>query len=196
VAFDAGAAAAVVAAAVVTWQSWDTRKSAQASRAAVDAANDGLELTRQQAAEAVRARIDAATPRVTVTMPAAPTWPPLQPSLYAGGHPQPYPIGLRVDPLLTPRDADLPILVRTPVTVINESDAHVRLEIGELTTEDGASLIGPLVLAPRERYEALFAVTRTLAGWIEVFQARAEGGAGETAVGLRAVHGPCRHRCD
>lgn len=175
---------AAIAAGVVCWQSWETRKAAQASRAAVDVANQGLDLSRQQGAEALRARIDAATPRITVVMPDEPLWPPLEPSLYLGGEPQPITPGLHPDPMLMPRDKGRLILVRTPVTVINESDVHVRVEVSQLTDEKGQPVESPVHLKPHERLEGLFAVTHTLEEWIEAHNIRAAGEPGPSSMGL------------
>lgn len=76
------AGAAIAAAGVVVWQSWETRRAAnsaaQASAAAVEGldvaresariSSDSLEVTRQLAAEAVRTRIDAGMPALNVTV--------------------------------------------------------------------------------------------------------------------------------
>lgn len=156
------AGAAILAAGVVAWQSWETRRAAQASEAAVATANEALELTRQQAAEAVRARIDAATPTIIVHMPDEPTWPPLEPSLYLGGEPQSLPIGPTADPMHMPRDRAREIMVRTPVEIINESVIHVSVEVYELQGDAGAAIPGPIRLEPGKPYKAWFAVTRTL----------------------------------
>jgi len=76
------AVAAIVAAGLVGWQSWETRKSAQASARAAASANASLELsrrtieiagteeghTRSLISEAVKTRIDQATPTLTLTL--------------------------------------------------------------------------------------------------------------------------------
>ena len=177
------AGAAVVAAAVVCWQSWETRRSAEASEGAVATANAALELTRQQAAEAVRARVDANTPTITVHLPDEPTWPPLEPSVYLGGEPQPLPVGPMTEPMLMPRDRARQIMIVTPVEIINESTRHVTVDVYELVDDKGAALSGPICLDPGQRFGARFAVTRTLEEWISVHRAREAGEAGAEAVG-------------
>lgn len=177
------AVAAVAAAAVVAWQSWETRKAAQASRDAVVTANEALELSRQQASESVRARIDAATPRISVAVPAEPTWPPLEPAHYLGDHPEPLPTGPMVDPMHMPRDKDRQILIRTPVTIINASDSHLSVDVYELIDETGAAVSSPVTLEPKGQFSAWFGVTRTLEHWIEVYRAREVGQSGAIAIG-------------
>ncbi|MFE9232039.1 hypothetical protein [Cellulosimicrobium funkei] len=85
------AVAACVAAGVVGWQSWETRKSAEASRKAaetaargLDTANEALDVARTEeghsrvlVAETQRARIDAAFPAISVTPQETPLWPPV-----------------------------------------------------------------------------------------------------------------------
>lgn len=177
------AVAAVVAATVVTWQSWETRKAAQASRDAVVAANEALELSRQQAAESVRARIDAATPRISVVVPAEPTWPPLEPAHYLGDHPEPLPVGPMAEPMHMPRDKDRQILIRTPVTIINESESHLSVDAYEFIDETGATVPSPVSLEPQGQFSAWFGVTRPLEHWIEVYRAREAGVSGDIAIG-------------
>lgn len=184
------AIAAIAAACVVAWQSWETRRSAEAAEKAVAAADravvtaqEGLELSRQQTSEAVRARIDANTPNITVHAPDEPTWPPLEPSQYLGGEPQPLPIGPMTEPMLMPRDRGRLIMVVTPVEIINESDRHVTVETGELFDAKGAPLPASSRLAPDEHLEARFAVTRTLEAWIDVHLEREGGRPGADAVG-------------
>jgi len=171
------AGAAVVAAIVVGWQSWEIRRSAEASRDAVIAANAALQLTRQQAAEAVRARIDAATPTITVSAPPTPEWPPLEPSGFMGGEPNPLVAGLAGSPMHMPRDSARLITVRVAVKVINESDIHVAVNCPGLV-DHTLTQIGPVQLEPQGVvHPAWFAVTHTLEEWIGVYRAR-EAGAG------------------
>lgn len=82
-----------------------------------------------------------------------------------------------------PRDKGRRILVRAPVTVINESEVHVTVEVSELTDEKGRPLASPISLAPHERFSALFAVTHTLEEWIEAYNVRAAGGPGPSSIG-------------
>ncbi|WP_213284351.1 hypothetical protein [Cellulomonas hominis] len=176
------AGAAIAAAGVVVWQSWETRRSAQASERAVATANQALELSRQQAAEAVRARIDAATPAISVFVEPEVDWPPLEPSLYLGGEPNPIRSGLRDEPMHTPRDQDRRIMVRAWVEIRNDSDRHVRLEVYGLLAPDGVTpLPSPLDLKPRGYANGWCAATHTLMEWIEIYQARAQPAPGYTS---------------
>lgn len=169
------AGAAVAAAAVVAWQSWETRKSAESSRDAVRAANDGLDLSRQQVAEAVRTRIDASTPTVVVSVPDEPEWPPLEPSNYFGGEAQPLPVGPFAEPLHMPRDGRRQIAVRVPVTIRNDSDVIVRLEAGGLVDRANRPLASPFEVQPRETVTHTYGDTRSLDEWIEAHGARVGG---------------------
>lgn len=167
--------AAVAAAGVVAWQSCETRRSANASEKAVTAATDALTLTREQAAEAVRARIDAAMPRITVTAPDEPEWPPLEPSGYVGGEPQPLTFGLDGSPMHMPHDKARMITVRVGVLVINESDVHVVVDCPGLVDKTLAPF-GQVRLEPHEILRgAWFAVTHSLEEWIAIYHARAAG---------------------
>src|SRR5689334_10464170 len=76
------AIAAIVAACLVGWQSWETRKSAHASARAAESSNAALELTRRAVeiarteeghtrsliGEAAKTRVDHATPTLTITL--------------------------------------------------------------------------------------------------------------------------------
>lgn len=185
------AGAALAAAAVVAWQSWETRRSAQASEKAVDAAeravlaaNEGLGLSRQQVAEATRARIDAATPTITVMAPEEPDWPPLEPSVMYGGEPQPLVSGVRPQPWHLPRDGATRILVRTPVSIHNTSSVPVTVGLGELTDKAGQPTPDTVDLDPGESRPLYFAVTRTLSEWVAVYRQRAAGEVGDDGVGF------------
>lgn len=167
--------AAVVAACVVAWQSLETRRSANASEKAVRAASEALELTREQAAEAVRARIDEAMPRIAVTAPDEPEWPPLEPSGSIGGEPQPLTFGLDGSPMHMPRDKARMITVRVEVLVINDSDAHVVVNCPGLVDQK-LSPLGAVRLEPNGVLRgAWFAVTHSLEDWITVYRARQSG---------------------
>lgn len=70
----------IAAAGAAAWQSVETRKSAAASRAAVEVANDALELARAEEghnrrliSETVKTRIDASIPDITIAKVAQPT---------------------------------------------------------------------------------------------------------------------------
>lgn len=182
------AGAAAVAAVVVAWQAWETRKAAEASVLAVDAAdravavaNQGLEVSRQQAAEAVRARIDAACPRITVALGEEPAWPPLEPSIYLGGEPQPHALGASAEPWFLPRDRTKQIMVRAPVVIQNRSDVTVTVRLFEVFDVKGQLVGETLDLSPDERRDAWIAVTRSLEDWIAIHRQRETGAGGDEA---------------
>lgn len=167
------ALAAVAAAGVVAWQSWETRKSAGASQRAVDAANAALDLTRQQTAEAIRTRIDAGMPSITVLMDAEVDWPPLEPSGFGGGTPNQLPVGPASPAMHMPRDGNRQVMVRAGVTLCNESNRHVSVDLGGLIDDDGAPLPRQIVLPPGHSRKAWCAATHSLTEWTEVYRARA-----------------------
>lgn len=176
------AVAAVVAAGVVVWQSWETRRSAQASERALVTANEALDLSRQQTSEAVRARIDAATPAISVQLEQDVDWPPLEPSRHYQGEPNPIHSGLRDEPMHMPRDKDRPIMVRAAVVIRNDSGRHVRVDLSQLFAHRSMQpLDSPYDLPPQGTAGGWCAVTHTLAEWIEIYQARAESAPGYTS---------------
>lgn len=175
----AAAGAAILAAGVVAWQSWETRRSANASRDAAVAANAALDLSRQQVAEAIRARIDASMPEIVVQAPREVQWPPLSPPRHLGDHPQPFP---RVDEFAVmhlPKHGDEQIMVRAEFTIFNESTRHVELATSTLVDADDNELPNPLRLAPGERVTGLFSVKRTLTDWVRIYKQREAGEPGD-----------------
>ena len=143
----AAAGAAILAAGVVAWQAWETRRSADASRDAVVAANAALDLSRQQVAEAVRARIDASMPQLVVQAPREVQWPPLSPPRNLGDHPQPFPRSGEFAVMHIPKHDAEQIMVRAEFTIINESSRHVELATSPLVDADNNELPNPLPLA-------------------------------------------------
>lgn len=182
---------------VVAWQSWETRRSAEASERAVDAAeravaaaDEGLDLSRQQVAEAVRTRIDAATPVITVSAPAEPEWPPLEPSGYLGGEPQPIRQGMEPRTWHMPRDRAQEITVRTPVSIKNCSDVMVTVGVDELTDGAGQRAGHSLDLASGEQRDLYFAFTRTIEAWVAIYQQRTAGHGGDYGLGSSGTSTP------
>jgi hypothetical protein len=126
-------AVTTLAAVIVAWQSFETRRSANAAQRALTVANESvglnrssLELTRKEESntrilitEAVRTRIDSASPRMTLTLDEAPVWPPFEPLVASNDEPQ----------LLTPiakvfrmpRDKDERLIVRQFFLLRNDS---------------------------------------------------------------------------
>ncbi|TFH68154.1 hypothetical protein [Cellulomonas sp. HD19AZ1] len=181
------AVAAVAAALLVAWQSWETRRAADASSRGLKTANDALVVALRQADEAVRARIDAATPSIGVFLDEV-DWPPLEPSAFAGGSPNQLRRGLAPESLFLPRDRGRLIMVRAGVRIVNDSHRHVRMNVfGLIEKDDGVTPIpSPVLLGPGRTIEAWCACTHTLAEWIDVYQRRELGDAADEVVA--AVH--------
>lgn len=175
------AVAACLAAGVVAWQSWEVRRSANASRDALVTANEALNLSRQQISETIRARIDAAMPTIVIQA-SEPTWPPLEPSQYLGGHPQPLLLGVNSPGMHMPRDQSRQIMVRTEITVINDSLGHVQMTTSLLVDGDDEPLPNPLRFGPGERVTGKFSVVRSLAEWVRIYEQREAGQPGDEAV--------------
>ena len=170
------AVAALSAAGVVGWQSIETRRSANASEKAVDAAeravvaaNDGLELSRRQVAEAVRARIDANMPQITVLAPEYPVWPPSirwEPARSAEDD--------RAEFFL-PQDARTAIAVRARVTITNDSPTTVEVRALRLVNRRGQVGDHHFTLRPGQQVNVWMIAARSLDEWVAIFRQR-EGG--------------------
>jgi hypothetical protein len=89
-----------------------------------------------------------------------------------------------------PRDQKTRILVRTPVTVINESDAHIQLELLGMSDGSGKRVTGSTSLPPGSRTSAYAVVDRTLAEWVDVYNARKLGGPGDDGISAVAFNTP------
>ncbi len=177
------AGAALAAAGVVAWQSWETRRSANASvqavgaaERAVEAANAGLELSRHQFAEAVRARIDAATPQIVVLAPEFPHWPP---SVQWDPVRQP---GDPRDEFYLPQDGRTTIGVRAEVTIVNDSRTTADVQTLELFDENGNTGTIHHTLGPGQRVTMTMLAARTVADWVAIYRQR-EGGDGGPLTG-------------
>lgn len=131
----AGASAAIV----VAWQSWETRRAANASTTAAETANsalevaresarigsDSLDVTRRLASEGVRARIDATTPNLTVRVQQLTPWPPL-----SATHPMDRNRTQTVPGTTTfrlPREASTVLILTVRVIATNNSDRTVHV---------------------------------------------------------------------
>lgn len=152
--------ATLVAASVVAWQSWETRRSANAAKEASTIANTALAIARAEeghsrrlVAESLRARIDAKTPTVTI-LPASPTvqgdWDRLA--------------------VRFPADAGDPLTVVARVTLRNESEESVTLRCqimdgrtGVTDPEDESVQLPP---GATGHYD--FRTTRPLATWAAI----------------------------
>jgi len=64
--------------------------------------------------------------------------------------------------------------VRAGVTLINDSERHVQVEVHGLQDIDGAPMPSPLSLGPGDRAQSWCAATHTLAEWIEIYRGRKE----------------------
>jgi anti-sigma28 factor (negative regulator of flagellin synthesis) len=189
-----GAATLVVgiaAAMLVAWQSWETRKSAQAGAAAVATANAALKLTqsaldvaqkeerhtRQLIIETIKARIDAGTYPLTVTVDPSAVWPPLEPSI-SGGAPNPLPTNMVYR---LPKDADNRIIVRARFDIRNQGSDLVTVKFNDpWVGSDGIGgeqpvKAGAMSLASGRRLDGYFEVDRSVAEWAEIAQYRLTG---------------------
>lgn len=179
-----GGIVAAVAAVVVAWQSWETRRNANAALKAAEAANDALELarleeghTRTLIAEAVKARIDASTPIVDLQLEEA-LWPPVDtlPSATQPGR------ELSVGTTFTmPRDQNLGIFIRQPLAIANRNEVSVRLTTNQ-TLYDATThkpwnerINDPLVLSAKEERSVYFVIQRSLGEWVEIAAKRESG---------------------
>lgn len=176
----------MAAAGVVSWQSWETRRSANASRDASNAANAALELarteerhTRTLIAEGVKTRIDAATPSLTVLVDPEPFWPPFEPSI-AGGEAQRL-NGGRTYRL--PRDATERLIVRQAFVMISDNQRVMVVSMAPWTdTTPGRSVEarqGQFEVSPGARIEGWFDVERSIGEWVEIAEVRAAGEPGD-----------------
>lgn len=170
------AAAALVAAGVVAWQSHETRRSARASEraaaAAVEAlrvAQDALDVARDEerhsddlVRESIRARIDASTPSITVMVGPAGRVTRAQASPFNRGR-------TTIEPgetLYLASEGDQFIGVEYPVTVFNESDRHVVLEFEIAPCGGGEFERLRKLVRPREAQRVSFEAWHMLGKWV------------------------------
>lgn len=164
------AVAAGVAALVVMWQSWETRKAAQASRQAVDVAGEALELARIEEGhsrsllrEAVRARIDAATPSITLDARREPLGVVEMTAAPLGTARQTVPEG-KVFRL--PKDGMNYLCITFRVTIANDSDQHVTILPSYMLRGAGPQE-DPIRLAPGNYETIEFEIWRSVKDWVE-----------------------------
>jgi hypothetical protein len=175
------AGAAVGAAVLVGWQSWETRKSAHAAAHAATTANSAIELsrsalevarteeghTRRLIAEAVKNRIDATSPRMFLTLDASPVWPPFEPSTNSNGEPQP--VAPRNKVFRLPRDGDDLLIVRQFFTLRNDSSTTMTILPPRFRAlEDGADWVeDSYALEPGSVLRAMFDIEKSVKEWVE-----------------------------
>jgi hypothetical protein len=168
------AVAAVAAAFLVGWQSWETRKSAEGSRRAVESANRALALataeeahSRELIREAVRSRMDAVMPDLLLTVSNV-EWPPIVAGPHGGT------IGMngpaQADPFFRlPRDAGCAITLRGTVRIYNDSRRTVQLYVGaaQETPAPGHWRLSPSfpTIAPEGHEDVPFQVTAGVQSW-------------------------------
>ncbi|WP_328996329.1 hypothetical protein OG394_16925 [Kribbella sp. NBC_01245] len=187
------ATAAVLAAIVVAYQSWQTKRSADSANSASVAANAALEMARSSLAlaraeegntrtiieETIKARIDNHAQWLNVDAPVSASWPPYEPSI-AGGEANR--IGLDRTYRL-PRDRDSRIIVRQLFTVLNEHPRGIMLGMNawDVIGEEVTTSLGPgrYWIAANSRMDGSFDIERTLSEWVAIAEARANGGAGD-----------------
>ena len=171
------ATAACVAAGLVAWQSWETRKSARASQEAAEAAVVGLEtanvaldVARQEeghsrvlVAEAQRARIDAALPAISVVPQRAIFWPPLKSrDPYRGDWADCDP----EEAWSLPADQGNALGIAGRIHLHNGSEKYVRLLVDYTKSTGGPRVFDePWILAPAEKRELEFLVWAPIERW-------------------------------
>ncbi|TCO33078.1 hypothetical protein EV652_10377 [Kribbella steppae] len=199
------AVAAVCAAILVGWQSWETRKSAQASAKAVIAANLAVSLsqevlevarieerhTRKLIGESVKSRIDAGTQWLKVTASHSVRWPPHDADIIivtGGSDNFGEPPDLRLDVVYRlPKDRNHLIGVRVAFSIFNDSPRTVVVAAGEYWTEIVPGQ-GPLIQNPGPKeipgetaVKGYFHVARPVSEWVEIAGHRAAGHTGDQA---------------
>jgi type II secretory pathway pseudopilin PulG len=179
-----GGGVAALAAVVVAWQSWETRRNANAALLAAQAANDALELarleeghTRTLIAETVKSRIDASTPVVHVQLEDA-HWPPVDTLPTGDQSARELPVGTK---FIMPRDQNSGIFVRQPVTIVNPNAVSIRLGTNHVIFDSithrpwNERANDPVVIAPREQRTGYFVIQRSLGEWVEIAAKRDSG---------------------
>lgn len=173
------ATAACVAAAIVAWQSWETRKSANASREAAQAAaagletaNDALEIARQEeghsralVVEAHRARIDATLPAISVIPQQTIFWPPtLSPNPYQANSWERCPLDAS---FTLPADARKALGVQGRIGSYNGSQRVVQLRVDYLPMDGGERVYDRVVtLAPGADHSIEFLAWTWIEHWV------------------------------
>ena len=163
------AGAAVIAAGVVAWQSWETRKSAKASQAAVEVANRTLDVaqdeeehSRELIREAYRSNIDQIMPAITVSLRDL-QWPPT-----LADHPQSTVFNHGQDTALRlPRDQGVWVILECTARIRNDSDVACELRVSSIRVGDVTLTDEVGVLEPRTYRDVTFAVPRVVKAWVE-----------------------------
>lgn len=145
-----------LAAGVVAWQAWETRRSAKASGEAARAANGALALaraeeshSRQLVAEAIRARIDGQSPMITFVP-----------------HEELRVVNDVELPVRFPESDQKNLYVAVGFTVFNDSTTTVVLRRRTIPSAEGGSGDNDsTVLAPKQRHFVAVQVARPLAEW-------------------------------
>jgi hypothetical protein len=165
-----------VAAGVVAWQSWETRRNANAANEALGLARIEEQHTRTLIAEGVKARIDANTPSVTLTV-GKPTWPPVRTLGTPGSPPEELPVGTT---FTMPRDTNLAIFVMQTVILTNRNDQPVQLRHnGSWLDAHNWTPFGETFTVPaRTDVIGYYVVQRSLGEWVDIAEQRKNGQAG------------------
>jgi hypothetical protein len=188
-----------IAAGVVAWQAWETRKSAKASEDAVTMANEALKVaqseelnTRDLIAEAVRLRIDSATPELLIK----------QKSIELLGS------GLPPEDIRTPRDANADLTIRVYLAVTNNSDSVIEVacestgrvivpskRLEELDSEElRLAIIGheyrkPFSIEPHDYRDVFIQVVRPVKEWIAVTEWLSKSSKAHDMEAFQSSHG-------
>lgn len=175
------AISASIAAIFVGWQSWETRKTARASRDAVGVAIDALELARKEEgntrsllAEAVRSRIDSVMPRITVTADLYPVRTATMTATPLSEVRQDVPEGMV---FRLPKDGGNFLCLTYQVEVANDSDQHVVLRVSRFIPGRGQGPDdSPFTLVPRGKRVIQFEIWRSVAAWVDGLERSEYGG--------------------
>jgi hypothetical protein len=185
-----GAGSLVSAGALVfIWrQTRATREAAEATTAQAEIAAKALAVAERDhaqsqflAIEAVKARIDSQMPRVLLSVENRVTWPPLEPSAFYLGAPQPH---ASAEPFRMPRDANKRLILRVYLSLTNESDTTVDIRLSRALYRDDeqeqrVALPLEIQLASRQSAgEVYLDVERSVAEWVAIYDERDRTGGG------------------
>ncbi|WP_203708780.1 hypothetical protein, partial [Cellulomonas marina] len=157
------AIAATVAAFIVCWQSWETRRSANASRDAARTANEALDLTRQLAADAVRTRLDADMPNVSVHVSALVDARPIVGSSMSQPREEVPPDAV----FRLPKDGATYFSLLARAAVINDSDRHVEVNLHYLPRGAAEPTYRTMFMPPGASELVDFEICRMVADWVK-----------------------------
>jgi hypothetical protein len=165
------AGAALLAAGLIAWQSFETRRSAAASERNTEVANRTLQLNGKLVVDGLKARIDADMPALTVLLESCEG---LFKARRLEQERELVPAGTE---FWLPKDAELYLVPRFRAFVYNDSSRHVAVTLHFTAPHEIEPVRKIVTLAPAEREAVVFEVRRTVRGWIDGDQSYTVGGA-------------------